>query len=212
MISSINNNYHLANNCFNDILKDRQSKKMNAKDYLATLTSEELSIIQKEKCLAEKINISKLSEEGAENLLVAKGDYKKLVDLNNDGITEIGEGKSFIFPPPNAPDKVKDAWEEATANLSFKEKMLALSPFLVKQLQANLHRLPDGSCKALSPGDPGYRNAFGNTIQSYYSLINEIKYQLANDPERAKPEKQRYIKFELGVLDKFMENLDKLAV
>lgn len=224
MIGGINNNYQrsgalplnansniISKNSFGDILKDKESKIMTAKDYLATLSSQDLKVIQKEHCLAQEINVNSLSEEGAENLLVANGDYRKLVDLNNDGITEIGAGKNFIFPPPNAPDEVKDAWDQATANLTLKEKMSALLPFLAKQIEVNAYRMPDGTFKVRSPGEAGYRNAFGSTVQSYYNLIDEVKAELENDPERANSERQKYIKFEMSILNKFLENLNKLT-
>ena len=91
------------------------------KVFLQSLSKEELTVVQKAHSLAHTINIDALSAEGASNLL-AQPDPDFRVDLNNDGLVEIGEAKSFSFPPPNAPKHVKEAWKVATAGLSEMDK------------------------------------------------------------------------------------------
>jgi hypothetical protein len=196
-----------GNTGFSAILQEQTSKSTTAKDYLATLKLDELAELQKASRLADPININKLSEEGARNLL-AKGDKTKFVDLNNDGITEIGAGKSLIFPPPNAPQSVKDAWEKATANLSFKEKMLAQTPFLVAQLEANVHQLPDGSVRVTEPGEPGYVNPFAGDAGDFCNLIDRIVEKLRNFLKReTDPEQKKHLEFKIEILGEFRKNI-----
>jgi hypothetical protein len=91
-----------------------------AKGFLASLNAQDLALLQQAKGLASTINVAALSEEGATNLLV---DHAAQVDLNNDGIVEVGIGKMMMFPPPNAPQAAKDAWEAATAGMSDSDRM-----------------------------------------------------------------------------------------
>jgi hypothetical protein len=91
-----------------------------AKGFLASLSAEDLALLQQAKGLAATINVSSLSEEGAANLLL---DRESHVDLNNDGLVEVGAAKIITFPPVNAPQSVKDAWEAATAGMSERDRM-----------------------------------------------------------------------------------------
>lgn len=112
-----------------DKAKAKQENNVSAKQVLSNMSKTELEIIQKASSLADPIQVSKLSNEGAMNLF-AQPDRTGLVDLNNDGIVEIGEGKGLMFPPVNAPSRVKAAWDKATKGLSEQEK-------LVLELQAH---------------------------------------------------------------------------
>lgn len=91
-----------------------------AKGFLASLNAQDLALLQQAKGLAGTINVASLSEEGAANLLL---EHAAQVDLNNDGIVEVGIGKMMTFPPPNAPQAAKDAWEAATAGMSERDRM-----------------------------------------------------------------------------------------
>ena len=86
----------------------------NARQFLAGLSPDELDVVRRNHCLAESIDVGSISEEGAENLLLPEG-YS--VDLNADGIDEVGAGRIGHFPPRNAPAAVKEAWFQATANM-----------------------------------------------------------------------------------------------
>lgn len=188
---------------FAEIIAEKKQSGMKAKEYLSTLTPMELYIIQKEKRLAGSINIQKLSEEGAENLFVAFGDKRNYVDLNNDGITEIGQGKMFIFPPPNAPASVKDAWDKVTANMTDREKMLATSPFLLAQAEANMRLLPDGRVRVISPGEEGYINIFNGTAQDFSDLIDSLIAKLKEHGKGSSVDEQADFEFKLKVLEEF---------
>lgn len=108
---------------FSDILNQAKNTQGSAKDRLLAMSAKELELVQKANSLAAAINVSSLSEEGAENLL-SQPDNSDKVDLNNDGIVEVGAARNLIFPPVNAPAYVKAAWESATADMSGSDKMM----------------------------------------------------------------------------------------
>ena len=190
---------------FASVFQAEQTKINSAKDFLTTLQPDELAVLQKASHLADPIDIYKISEEGARNLL-AKGDATKYVDLNNDGITEIGAAKDFIFPPPNSPQAVKDAWGKVSANMTSEERMLAIMPFLVEQLKANTHQLPDGSWYTVKPGEPGYVNILAGDSQDFCSLIrNMIEDYTAQLQAETNPEFKKHREFQVNFLGEFLE-------
>lgn len=108
---------------FSDILNQAKEEQGSAKDKLNAMSADELALVQKANSLAVPINVSSLSEEGAANLL-SHPDHSDKVDLNNDGIVEVGAARNLIFPPVNAPAYVKAAWESTTADMSGSDKMM----------------------------------------------------------------------------------------
>jgi hypothetical protein len=74
------------------------------------------------------------------NLLYSPDQSK---DINNDGLSDIGLAKMWKYPPPNAPEAVKQAWKEATAG---RDDWLLMAPFLAAESNANMK--PDGSATA----------------------------------------------------------------
>lgn len=106
---------------FGQILTQAQETDKSPKNFLQSLSKAELAVIQKAHSLADTININRLSTEGATNLLT-QPDPDFRVDLNNDGVVEVGEARTISFPPPNAPNHVKEAWKEATSGLSELDK------------------------------------------------------------------------------------------
>jgi len=95
----------------------------SAKQVLSDMSGDELALLQKATSLADSINVSSLSNEGAVNLL-AQPDKTGMVDLNNDGLVEIGKAKMVTFPPLNAPHSIHAAWEKATKNMAEGDKMI----------------------------------------------------------------------------------------
>lgn len=87
------------------------------------MTNDELALIQKAHYLADPINVASLSEEGATNLLSRPGRSDK-VDLNNDGIVEVGLARTVYFPPVNAPEHINKAWDRATDGMDEGDKMV----------------------------------------------------------------------------------------
>lgn len=77
--------------------------------FLQSLSPAELAIIQREKSLAEPIQPTQLSKEGASNLLLPTG---YTLDLNHDGYEEIGLALTSGFPPRDAPIEFQQAWAE----------------------------------------------------------------------------------------------------
>jgi len=93
---------------FEAIYKKAQDAKVdlsNAKEFLSSLSKKELNTLQKNKSLADPINISNLSGEGAYNLLVHG--YED-IDYNGDGMTETGIGKNFNILPQEAPHAFRE--------------------------------------------------------------------------------------------------------
>ncbi|WP_050750776.1 hypothetical protein [Paramagnetospirillum magneticum] len=101
------------------------------KAFLQSLSPSELKAVQTIQCLANPIQVGSLSQEGASNLLRAPDQAQ---DLDHDGFEEVGAAKTSHFPPPDAPASVKQAWKEATANLSDGDLMLLSGSFLVGSL------------------------------------------------------------------------------
>lgn len=145
-----------------------ERKSQSAKQVLSNMTPEELALIQKAHSLADRIQVHTLSEEGAQNLLT-EPDHNQMVDLNNDGLVEVGIGKSMVFPPVNAPQYVKDAWHEATEGLSEQDTML---------LQFTMHTAVFG----IHLGD-GPRPTFDPAKQWSSEGINQLFSQLKGNLE-----------------------------
>lgn len=80
---------------YNDV-KEKGVSISNAKEYLDSLSKEELSTLQNYTRLVHEINVDTLSNEGAYNLLLEH--YEKY-DFNNDGVVEDGEGKTIPLIP-----------------------------------------------------------------------------------------------------------------
>lgn len=92
-----------------------------AKQVLSEMSADELKLLQRATSLAKPIQAGALSNEGATNLL-AQPDKTGMVDLNNDGIVEVGVSRMVTFPPVNAPEPVHQAWQVATNNMSEVDK------------------------------------------------------------------------------------------
>ncbi|MCE1226122.1 MAG: hypothetical protein LWW87_06490 [Geobacteraceae bacterium] len=138
------------------------------KSFLSSLSTDEMEILRKVHCLATPISVAGLDFEGAYNLLMAPGEAK---DLNDDGLLGIGAGKIWEYPPPNAPEAVKKAWEEVTAGVPESEKWLKMAPFMAAAACANLK--PDLS-GFYEPGETGYKNIYSDPGFSYTGQVRDI--------------------------------------
>ena len=107
----------------NEAKQQGEQRSNSAKETLQNMSVAELAMLQKAHSLADPIHVASLSEEGATNLL-AQPDHSDSVDVNNDGIVEVGIAKNIVFPPVNAPKFVKEAWDEATAGMPKSDKMM----------------------------------------------------------------------------------------
>lgn len=156
---------------FKEILNERrQQKNKSDKEFLSTLSEKDLTILKNVTKLVD-ININALTNEGAKNLLVLPGEE---VDLNNDGIYEIGEAKTLQFPPPDAPEEVKVAFD----NLSIKERLMIHSKILVLQFKANAHEDANGKFHITHPGEEGYVNIFDKPNFTYTGLVDQMLEEL----------------------------------
>jgi hypothetical protein len=99
---------------FLDIADRAAAAGGDAKDFISRLSPAERSVLQEVHRLADRIDAAGLTEEGAANLLQAPG-YG--VDTNGDGFTMVGKATTMQFPPGDAPEAVRSAFDDATAGM-----------------------------------------------------------------------------------------------
>ncbi|MFA6450802.1 MAG: hypothetical protein WCX65_15110 [bacterium] len=139
------------------------------KDVLLSLVADELALLSKVHGLAETAVVGRLDAEGAYNLLQQPDSY---ADLNNDGFVRVGEAWNWSFPPPNAPQNVKDAWAEFTSGMTEMESMLAMAPYMAAEAAANIRYDAYGTPIGINgPDQPGYRNIYSESGFSYQDLV-----------------------------------------
>ena len=174
----------------------------NPKDFLNSLSANEMEVLRKVHCLADPISISRLDFEGAYNLLTAPGEAQ---DLDNDGFMNIGAAKMWQYPPPNAPALVKQAWEEATADIPESEKWLKMAPFLAVTATANLKADNSGFYE---PGETGYRNIYAEPGFSYTRQVQDILSMM----DRLKGQSSARLQEDKAFLQSFLQALTNHAV
>ncbi|HOO57578.1 MAG TPA: hypothetical protein PLN69_12190 [bacterium] len=146
-------------------------EKAGSKDILSSLVADEIALLSKIHGLAETAVVENLDTEGAYNLLQQPGSY---ADLNNDGFLRVGKALTWTFPPPNAPENVKDAWAELTAGMTEMESMLSMAPFMAIEAAANIKYDAYGTPVGITgPGEPGYRNIYSEAGFSYKGLVQQ---------------------------------------
>lgn len=161
---------------FSEIIQNAD-KADDAKAFLKSLSPEDRDLVKRANSYGIPLtnaHIDSMTEEGARNMLV-QPDPRSKVDLNNDGIVESGIAKTFVFPPPNAPESVKDAWDKTLEDMPESERLLSSSIFLTQQFNANLKF--DASGKAIGfyePGEEGYTNIFAGDESSWLSLLDDV--------------------------------------
>ncbi|MCT4563871.1 MAG: hypothetical protein N4A68_06070 [Maledivibacter sp.] len=192
---------------FMNLLKKKKNSGKGAKAFLSSLSPNELYEIQKSNHLAYEIKIDNISDEGAENLFINPVDHENVLDLNNDGVVEVGEARTFVYPPPNAPTSVKNAWMEATKDMTEKQKMLALGSLLAAQAEANAYIGPDGNWTLRSPGEEGWVNIFGTDTDSYKNLYSKLIYRIDNPLAPRSIQDQEIDRYTRKLLVKMMDIL-----
>jgi hypothetical protein len=138
--------------------------------FLQSLSKEQLSTIQTIHRLANPIDVSQLQDEGATNLLLPPAAQ---VDFDHDGLTQVGLARTIRFPDSSTPADVRDAWEEATADLTQFQKMLYEFQMKLPTLTANLRVDASGSVRAVQPGEPDWVNPMASPAYSYQESINQ---------------------------------------
>lgn len=135
------------------------------KQFLSTLSPNEMESIRLVHSLANSVNVSSLTNEGALNLLIPS---IAQVDMNGDGLTQSGAAYGIQFPDSRTPADVVAAWEESTAGLSPSEKSLYVLQVKLPVLMANIKLNADGTFShQFEPGDPEFTNPMADQKYSY---------------------------------------------
>lgn len=137
--------------------QDQNITLSTAKDFLNTLSKEELSTLQNYTLLADDINVSSLDDEGAYNLLLHH--YEKY-DFNKDGLISNGIGKSTSLLPVNMPSEEKEVLVQTLNELDEKERFMAVLMLNPPKLQL----LDNGTIRAKE----------NDKLMNYEVLINRI--------------------------------------
>ena len=123
-----------------DDAKEKGINASNAKEYLKSLSKEELSTLQNYTRLANEVDVDTLSDEGAYNLLLEH--YEKY-DFNNDGFVEDGVGKGMPLIPSHFSNTEKKALVD-TFNSVGPKNMLMMATLLMPPMKfVNGEIVPD---------------------------------------------------------------------
>jgi hypothetical protein len=144
---------------------------VNATAFLQTLTSDQLDTVQTIHRLANPIDVAQLQEEGAINLLIPPAAQ---VDFNGDGLTQVGIGQMIRFPDSSTSTEVRDAWEEATADLSPMERSHYAMQMKLPTLTANIHADSNGRfLHRAQPGDADWTNPMASATYSFLGAVQD---------------------------------------
>jgi hypothetical protein len=111
---------------FEEIYTQAKEEKVtisNAKEFLNSLSEDEMNTLQNFTRLADEINVETLNDEGAYNLLLHH--YEKY-DFDGDGIVSDGIGKTNTLLPTHMPTKEKEALVETLNSMNEKDRFLSL--------------------------------------------------------------------------------------
>jgi len=171
---------------------EQREDNISAKDVLNNMSKSELQLLQSATSLAGPINVNSLSKEGAMNLL-AQPDNTGLVDLNNDGIVEVGAARNMVFPPVNAPAHVKVAWDKATEGMSFEDKMI-----LELNLHISIYGVEINGMPTKQPPTPEQQWSSENLIEWFATLRGGLERSVIDEgwTEHNKVTRDFYDKFE----------------
>lgn len=114
-----------------DDAKEKGINVSNAKEYLKSLSKEELSTLQNYTRLVNELDVDTLSDEGAYNLLLEH--YEKY-DFNNDGFVEDGVGKGIPLIPSHFSNTEKKALVD-TFNSMEPGNMLSMATLLLPPIK-----------------------------------------------------------------------------
>lgn len=154
--------------------------------FLKKLSEDELAVVQQVHRLADPINVDELTVEGAVNLLVPPAAQ---IDLNRDGLTRCGVAYGLRFPDSNTPPEVVTAWEEATAGMSFEDRMIYEFQMTLPLLTANIVVDDQGHfVRRYEPGDPEFTNPMASSEYSYVQAAQDRLDYLELFKTRMSPE------------------------
>jgi len=175
-------------NRYAEIIQDAASKDAYSDplSYINSLSPEDVTVVQHVHCLAKPSGVTDTkTEEGAINLLLPPSQQ---VDLDNNGLISEGTANMFKFPPTNAPQSVKDAWDETTKDMTLSERLMTESAFMVVAISANVQCDDSGRATGIcDPSDPDYKNPFGSTeaewMDTLDSMVSQYKGSVQQHPE-----------------------------
>ena len=178
--------------------KDENVNMSNAKEFLSSLSKEELSTLQHFALLADNINVEVLSDEGSYNLLL---NHYEQYDFNNDGLVSSGRGNFIPLIPQNMSNSDKKALVDTVNEMGMDNAFLGLSAIIFSNM--TIHgptndRVDFGSIsermeQLLSPENKKYStpefresiNSFWTAFQETYAKRDEqssyIQNKLSND-------------------------------
>jgi hypothetical protein len=110
----------------------------NAKDFLNSLSKEEMSTLQQYTGLVDEINVGTISDEGAYNLLLHH--YEKY-DFDQDGLVSNGISKGQSLLPVNMPNDQKEILVQTLNEMSGEDRFKALLMINPPRFEG----LPDGT-------------------------------------------------------------------
>jgi len=149
------------------------------RQFLQSLSSADLEVVRRIRSLADTIIPATLSEEGAENLLLPEG-YS--VDLNQDGMEEVGLARTLHFPPRDAPPEFTAAWFQATQDSDFGDYATRAMTFLFA-----LHP-PTETGATVTGLPPDKLDSYRTVVDSYLYMLEHWRGQLpAGQYERDQP-------------------------
>lgn len=112
----------------------------NAKNFIESLSKDELKVVQKYNGLAEAIETGGLSAEAAFNLLVHDNEQ---YDFNGDGMFQVGAANIIPTVPTTMPSDVRSAYIEALNTLEGRDRMMAMTlTFDIGRIQSRINNTP----------------------------------------------------------------------
>jgi len=117
-----------------DRAKDENINISNAKEFLGTLSKDELDTLQHFSGLADDINVEGLSDEGSYNLLLH---HYERYDFDNDGLRSAGIGKTRPLIPQNMSSQDKRALVDTVNEMGMDNAFLGLSAIIFSNMTIN---------------------------------------------------------------------------
>jgi len=156
---------------FKDILAraETANAQQDPKAFLSSLPATDMEVLRQVHSLADPINVSALNNEGAANLLVQPGSAQ---DLDNNGLTAIGAANIITFPPQNAPESFKAAWNSATEGMSFAD--IPTQMIFAVGLANMRYDASTGRTTSIEPGDPNWRNPYADPNYDYRDAVGKV--------------------------------------